>query len=118
MANIVDVEVDRTFYGWTLVGESELDTRLVLVKPAEVGRVHVVERIEAGYSDILMSGLLTVKFDEVLIGKKPIHGVGTLDYPGYGRRSPHVNEALIVVLTAGSEGVRGILTVVGYTTGI
>ena len=116
MPVIFDSEIDRAFYGWTLVGESEPDTELVLIRPAEVNRLHVIEKIDASYNDVLVSGLLVAKFGEVVVGKKFIHGAGALDYPGYGRRSHRVNEPLTVSLGPGVEGAKGTLTVSGYTT--
>ena len=116
MAHIDDWRVDRIFNGWTLTDESPADTELSLVKIGEARRHHVIEKIDASYSDVLVSGLLTVKFGKKVITKKYIHGAGALDFPGFGLKTMNANEPVVVVLAAGTGGATAVLTVAGYTS--
>ena len=106
-----DHEIDRAFYGWTMVGQSVGE--LTLTKAAVPGRHHVIEKVEASYSDRSVSGLVVVKFEDAVVGAKFIHGEGTLEFPGSGRLSPNPNETFAVSLS--DAGAIGIMTVSGYT---
>lgn len=116
MAHIDDWRVDRIFNGWTITDESPPDTELSLAKIGERARHHVIEKIDASYSDVLVSGLLTVKFGKKVMAKKYIHGAGALDFPGLGLKTMNANEPVVVVLGAGTSGATGVLTVAGFTS--
>lgn len=117
MAHINDYEIDRILNGWTMTEISAANTAITLTRAAEVGRHHVIQKVDASYSDVTVSGLVQVKFGTTVIGSKNCHGAGALDFSEFGREDPTANQVLVVTLAAGSGGATGTLTVSGYTTG-
>ena len=118
MANINDYEIDRIQNAFTENDEGTANADLTVTHPAITQRHNVIVKVDASFSDVAGTGLLTVKFGSTTKGRKYIHGAGALDFSEFGYENPTANEAVSATLSAGGAGITGCLTMTGYTTGI
>lgn len=117
MAHWMDYLVDQVKNSWTEAGESSDDAALTTTHAAVIGRHHVGVKFYASYENSTVSGLLQVTYGLTVIAQKDIHGSGNIDFGDLGFQNSTVNSLISATLAAGGAGVKGHLTLVGYSTG-
>lgn len=116
MAHLIDYEIDVVKNSWVIVATSGAAAVATATKAAEVGRMHIVVKVDASYDTSTDSGLLEVKYASTVKGRKDIHGAGALDYGLLGlQEDTALNQAVTATLAAGTA--IGHITMTGYSTG-
>jgi hypothetical protein len=110
--------MDRIQNAWTENDIGTANADLTVTHGATIKKHNVVIKVDASFSDVLGTGLLTVKFGAVTKGRKYIFGAGALDFSEFGYENPVANEAVSATLTAGGVAILGCITMTGYSTGV
>lgn len=117
MAHWIDYLIDQVKNSWVEKGESNDDEAITTTHAAVVGRHHVGVKFDASYESSSSSGLLQITYGTTIIAHKDIHGAGAIDFGDLGFQNSTVNSLISATLAAGGAGVKGHLTLTGYSTG-
>lgn len=118
MSALQDYEMDRIQKSWSATDKSGANAAVTVTKSTPRATDHnVIVKVDASFSNILGTGLLTVKEGSRIVGEKYIHGAGALDFSEFGKENTTAGEDVSATLSAGGSGYIGCVTMVGYTTG-
>lgn len=118
MASVNDYEMDRIQNAWTENDVSTANAAVTVTRTAATGKHHCVVKVDASFSDVLGTGLLTIKFGTVTKARKYVHGSGAIDFSEFGYENPVVSELVSATLAAGGSTYIGCVTMTGYSTAV